>query len=52
MDAIALVQHLARPTGEDQCLHSNLSKEFGAVNVYGWMPEIDPEVIKSLVPDD
>lgn len=27
-------------------------KEYGTVKVYGWMPQIDPEVIRSLVPDE
>lgn len=27
-------------------------KEYGTVYVYGWMPEMDPEVIKTLVPDE
>jgi GNAT superfamily N-acetyltransferase len=27
-------------------------KEYGTVYVYGWMPEMDPEVIRSLVPDE
>jgi hypothetical protein len=27
-------------------------REFGTVDVYGWMPEMNPEVIKSLVPDE
>ena len=27
-------------------------KEYGTINVYGWMPQMDPEVIRSLVPDE
>ena len=27
-------------------------REFGTISVYGWMPEMNPEVIRSLVPDD
>ena len=28
------------------------SREYGTVNVYGWMPEMDPAVIRTLVPDE
>ncbi len=27
-------------------------REYGTVNVYGWMPEMDPAVIRTLVPDE
>ncbi len=27
-------------------------KEYGTVKVYGWMPQMDPAVIKTLVPDE
>jgi ribosomal protein S18 acetylase RimI-like enzyme len=27
-------------------------KEYGVAYIYGWMPEMDPDVIRSLVPDD
>ena len=27
-------------------------KDYGVIHVYGWMPVMDPDVIKTLVPEE